>query len=174
MRVRNVHRRTIDAPDVLGRLLDGLGSDHDRLWPGNRWPPLRLDRPVSVGARGGHGPIRYAVDHYEPASRVRFRFERPRGFAGFHEFRVATGGERSSELVHVLEANMTGAALVSWPLLYRPLHDALIEDALDNAERAAVGSLTRSQRWTTYVRCCRRIAGWFAHNRSRNPNHESR
>jgi hypothetical protein len=132
MRVRNVHRRAIGSPGQLGALLDGLGSDADRLWPRDRWPRLRLDGPLRIGARGGHGPVRYQVELYEPSRRIRFRFERPRGFDGTHEFCVIADPEGSAQLVHVLEARMSGAARLSWSLMFCPLHDALIEDALDS------------------------------------------
>jgi hypothetical protein len=117
-RVRNVHRRAVDDVDAVGTLLDGLGSAHDRLWPRDRWPAMRLDRPLQVGARGGHGPISYRVELYEPKRRVRFRFERPAGFDGFHEFCLVEGDP--SVLEHLLEAHMTGAARFSWPLVFRP------------------------------------------------------
>jgi hypothetical protein len=155
MRVRNAHGRTIGSPERLGAMLDALASDEDRLWPSDRWPRLRLDGPLGVGARGGHGPIRYRVELYEPSRRVRFRFERPRGFDGHHEFQVDAGGQGPAQLAHVLEARMTGAARLSWPLVFRPLHDALIEDALDNAERHVTGQLQRPARWSSFVRALR-------------------
>ena len=61
MQVRNVHRHTIGSPERLGGLLAGLGSDTDELWPGGRWPRMRLDGPLAVGARGGHGPVRSSM-----------------------------------------------------------------------------------------------------------------
>jgi hypothetical protein len=157
MRVRNVHRRTIGSPERLGAMLDALASQDDRLWPGDRWPRLRLDGPMGVGARGGHGPVRYYVELYEPSRRVRFRFERPRGFDGTHEFCVVADGEGPAQVVHLLEARMTGAARLSWPLVFRPLHDALIEDALDNAERQVTGQLQRPARWSIFVRALRQV-----------------
>lgn len=161
MRVHNVHRRAIGSPEALGVLLDALGSDADRLWPGDRWPRLRLDGPLAVGAHGRHGPIRYQVQTYTRSHRVRFRFQRPPGFDGFHEFCVVGGGEAPAELVHVLEARMSGLARLPWPLMFRPLHDALIEDALDNAERQVTGQIQRPARWSPYVRALRRaLAVW--------------
>lgn len=140
-------------------MVAALGSDADQLWPGDRWPRLRLDGPLGVGARGGHGPIRYRVESYEPSQRVRFRFERPRGFDGVHEFSVVVEGTAPAQLVHVLEADMSGLARLSWPLVFRSLHDALIEDALDNAERQVTGQLQRPVRWSIYVRGLRRMLG---------------
>ncbi len=167
MRVRNVHKRTVGPPEQLGALLDGLASDTDVLWPCDRWPRLLLDRALGVGARGGHGPVGYRVVVYEPARRVQFRFERPRGFDGFHEFQVVATGEGSAQLVHVLEARMVGRARLSWRLVFRPLHDALIEDALDNAARHVTGHLQRPARWSLYVRALRRIIAVVTSGRGR-------
>ncbi|MER5461131.1 hypothetical protein ABT010_10670 [Streptomyces sp. NPDC002668] len=44
---------------------------------------MRLDRPLGVGARGGHGPVRHTVVGWASGRRVRFRFTGPRGF---HEY----------------------------------------------------------------------------------------
>ena len=86
MPVLNIHERIIAAPlDSVGRLIDSLSSPDDRLWPQELWPAMRFDRPLAVGARGGHGPIRYDVAAYAPGRSVRFRFTGPKGFNGFHE-----------------------------------------------------------------------------------------
>jgi hypothetical protein len=158
MPVRNVHRRRLSPEGVrrAGDLLDVLGGDQDTLWPGDRWPALRLDRPLQVGARGGHGPVRYWVDQHDPGKRVRFRIERPRGLHGFHEFHLVTDPGGGGELVHVVDARLTGTARLSWPLIFRPLHDALIEQALDNAE-AAAGHRPAPTRWSAYVLGLRRL-----------------
>lgn len=43
----------------VGHLVDSLASGaDDRLWPHGSWPAMRLDPCLSVGAKGGHGPIR--------------------------------------------------------------------------------------------------------------------
>lgn len=71
--IRNVHERVINAPiEALGALLDGLGQKDDRLWPSQSWTPMVLDRPLAVGADGGHGVIRYYVSELRarPASAV--------------------------------------------------------------------------------------------------------
>jgi hypothetical protein len=150
VRVRNVHRRAVDDVEAVGALLDDLGSIDDQLWPRDRWPAMRLDRPLEVGALGGHGPIRYRVELYEPKRRFRFRFERPRGFDGFHEFCLVE--DDPPVLEHLLEAELTGLARLSWPLVYRPLHNDLIEDALANAASGPASRTwspaTRLLRWT--------------------------
>ncbi|MGQ4271967.1 SRPBCC family protein [Nocardiopsis changdeensis] len=158
MRVRNLHLRHLAAsPDRVGALLDGLASPADPLWPADRWPALVLDRPLEVGAAGGHGPVRYTVAARTPGRHVRFRFTAPRGFDGFHEFTVEPG-EDGTVLRHLLVIRAHGPALLTWPLVFGPLHDALLEDCLDRAERALTGTVRAPARWSPYVRLLRAAA----------------
>jgi len=74
VKVTNVHERLLPAsPARVGQPLDSLAGPDDRLWPSADWPPMRLDRPLQVGAAGGNGPIRYEVEAYDPGRRVQFR-----------------------------------------------------------------------------------------------------
>ncbi|MGA8113101.1 MAG: hypothetical protein WCA46_05515 [Actinocatenispora sp.] len=150
--VRNLHVRRL--PRVPGDLIDSLASDADRLWPRDSWPALRLDRPLGVGASGGHGPIRYRVVAYQPGRWIRFRFTAPRGFDGFHEFTTHESGD-GAELHHLLCMRVRGAARILWPVVWRPLHDALIEDGLDRAAGHVTGSVRTPARWSWYVRLLR-------------------
>ncbi|MCA1734087.1 MAG: SRPBCC family protein [Acidobacteria bacterium] len=155
MRITNVHeRRLASPPQAVGELLDSLGSDHDRLWP-RGWPKVRFDRPLGAGARGGHGPIRYRVETWIPGETVRFRFEAPRGFDGFHAFGIRPEGE-GSVVRHVIEMKARGRALLSWFFVIRPLHDALIEDAFSTVEASLALPVTQCP-WSWRVRMLRRI-----------------
>ena len=151
MRIHNVHERRLPAPvDRVGRLLDGLGATPDPLWPTEHWPAMRFDRPLAPGADGGHGPIRYRVEEHEPGRRVRFRFTGPPGLTGTHEFAVleAPGG---CVLCHTIDGRTSGHMLAAWPLVLRPLHDALLEDALDKAEAAVTGRPAAPAAWSWWV-----------------------
>jgi hypothetical protein len=117
---------------------------------------MKLDRPLGVGARGGHGPIRYVVEAYVPAHCVRFRFTGPAGFDGWHGFEVDARDGAVCALRHVLEMRVTGRARLSWPLIYRPLHDALIEDAFDCAQ-SSLREARPPTGWSPYVRLLRRV-----------------
>lgn len=151
--MRNVHERALPVPaDQAGALLDHLAGPDDSLWPAPRWPALRLDRPLGVGAQGGHGPVRYHVTEYEPGHRVRFTFDRA---IGVHEFRVVPDGAAQCRLVHILEGRLHGSTLLRWLVAVRWLHDALVEDALDNAELALTGTLAQPARWSPWVRFLR-------------------
>ena len=145
--IRNVHERTIAAPaDSLGPLLDGLGRDGDRLWPCDRWDPMILDRPLALGADGGHGPIRYTVTEYVPGRRVRFTFGRSTGIAGFHELAIEELPGEQCRVRHVLLGRPTGVMRLLYGVLVEPVHDAVVEDLLDNAEREATGTVRAPSR----------------------------
>lgn len=162
MKVRNVHTRRLPVPAAAaGALIDGLSSPTDALWPGDGWPRMRLDGGLLPGARGGHGPVRYRVAAHEPGRRVRFAFEPPRsgfaaGLTGEHRFEVEPAGDGTCVLRHVIEGRAAGTMLLKWPLLVRPLHDALVEDALDRAERRLTGGVATPARWSRWVRLLRR------------------
>src|SRR5512137_1953231 len=102
MRIHNVHERAFPAasPDAAGRLLDGLSSRPDPLWPEGPWPPMRFNRPLGVGAEGGHGPIHYRVAEYQPGRRVQFRFTGPPGLTGTHEWLTAPAAPAGCLLRH--------------------------------------------------------------------------
>jgi hypothetical protein len=91
MHLRTVHARELPVPAAeAGAMLDSLGGPADRLWPNETWPAsaLRLEQPLRVGSRGGHGAIRYHVGEYEPGRRVVFAFDPKSGLTGTHETRV--------------------------------------------------------------------------------------
>lgn len=155
MRIHNIHHRAFHATrDELAALLDG--SD-DRLWPHDGWPAMRFDRPLQVGASGGHGFVRYSVDAYDQGQRVVFRFAPDLGLVGTHTFEAHSTGAGHCTLRHVIDARAEGAMRLLWPLAVRPLHDAVAEDALDRAELALHGTLPHPSRWSTRVRVLRRL-----------------
>jgi hypothetical protein len=109
-----------------------------------------------VGASGGHGPIRYQVSRYVPGRMAAFSFCTASGLDGGHRFEVVPEGD-GTVLRHVLEARPVGQGRLTWPLVMRPLHDALIEDAMDRAERAVGGHPRR--RWSPQVALLRTVLG---------------
>ncbi len=119
---------------------------------------MRLDRPLGLGARGGHGLIRYVVEEYRPGRSVRFRFTSPRGFDGTHELELEQVSVDAIRLRHTLQMRVEGLARLSWPLMFRPLHDALVEDALDRAEGYLKSPSVIPQQWTWRVHLLRRLA----------------
>jgi hypothetical protein len=158
MRILNVHDRTFAVgPDDLGPLLNDLASDRERLWPRRDWPPLRLANGLRVGSVGGHGPIRYVVERFDPGRRVVFRFTRPKGWSGTHEFVVQPDAGGGASLRHLLQVEATGWGLIVWAVVFRPLHDALIEDALARAAAALGEADARPPRHSLYVRLLRRL-----------------
>lgn len=155
MKVVNIHERVLDAPiDRVGELIDGLASADDRLWPHDRWVPMRLDRPLAVGASGGHGPICYVVESYTPGRKVQFRFTGPKGFVGVHWFDVESVEPAKTKLRHTIEMQTSGLALLAWAIAIRPMHDGLMEDLLDRAE-VFIGKQLPQRQWSRWVKIVR-------------------
>jgi len=155
MKVTNVHQRLLYAtPERVGALLDSLASPADVLWPSDAWPRIKFDRPLGVGATGGHGPIGYFVEAYTPGRSIRFRFTEPKGFNGWHAVEVLDATERHCVLEHRIEMKLEGAARLLWPLVVGPLHDACLEDVLAQAQ-AALGNQPKIVPWSPWVRLLR-------------------
>ena len=155
MKVVNVHQRLLHArPEQVGALIDSLGSPADALWPGKVWPRMKFDRPLAVGAIGGHGPIRYVVEAYTPGQSVRFRLTAPAGFDGWHGFEVLDATPAHSVLEHRVEMKARGTALLFWPLVIGPLHDVCVEDVLSQAQ-LSLGNEPRPVPWPGYIRLLR-------------------
>ena len=152
MNVVNVHHRLLHAsPARVSELLASLGSPDDCLWPRNGWPRMRLDGPVAPGAAGGHGPIRYRVEAWQPGRLVRFRFAGMRGVEGWHAFEILDATPHHCVLEHRMEARLGGTTALKWACFIRPLHDACVEDALSQAQ-ASLGETPRSVPWSPVVR----------------------
>ena len=161
MRIHNVHSRELPAPvERAWELVAGLASERDELWPVERWPtiPIRFDRPLGPGAKGGHGLIRYDVERYEPGRRVVFRFAPKSGLDGTHEFEVEPIDPGRSRLTHTLDTRLGWKLLPVYPVLLAS-HNAVIEDLLDNAERAAGGSPAPPPRQPWLLRVANALEG---------------
>lgn len=66
---------------------------------------------------GGHGPIRYRVERYEPGRAIRFRLTGTRGVYGTHGFEIKDSAPGRVRLEHRLCMWVSGVALLSWPLM---------------------------------------------------------
>jgi hypothetical protein len=53
--------------------------------------------------------------------------------------------------------NTYGFAILSWPLVYQPLHDALMEDSLATAQ-VSLGLTPEIQTWSLWVKILRWVA----------------
>lgn len=176
MEVRSIHTRYLAAsPAKVGEVLDSLGGDADLLWPAERWPAdmrVRFDRPLGRGARGGHGPIRYSVEDYEPGRRLEFRFDGG-SLAGGHCFVIDGIGPDEATLTHTLQGRLDGLAALSWPILRR-VHDAYVEDILDRAELAATGRAAGTARQPWWLRASNALARRADRRADRRSVHQSR
>ena len=155
--IHNVHRRILPcSQQQAAYLIDSLAGPHEAVWPNQCWPRLKLDAGLTPGSQGGHGPIRYFVEDYRPGQEVRFRFTRPSGFHGTHSLYLKDH-QQGCLLEHDLRMSTSPWGWLQWQLLYRPLHDALLEDALDRAG-AHFGQPARN-RHSLWVRLLRFLLG---------------
>jgi hypothetical protein len=155
MKIVNVHQRLLHAsPERVAALIATLGQPNDQLWPRTGFPRMVLDGPLAVGAKGGHGPIRYTVEACEPGF-VAFRF---RSAKGWHAFEVLEGTAHHCVLEHRMELEVSGLALLRWLLVIRPLHDACLEELLSQAQ-ASLGVIPRIIPRSPYVSLLLR---WFS------------
>ena len=157
MKVINIHERILGATfEQVGALIDSLASEDDALWPHHVWPAMKFDRPLAVGAAGGHGPIGYFVEEYIPGQSVRFRFTKPEGWDGTHRFEVVNSPEGTVSLRHTLDMATSGSSSFAWQLIYRPMHDAVFEDVLGKAQ-ASLGQTPQMKPWSGTVKFLRWI-----------------
>ena len=159
MKVENIHTRIINASAaVVSPIFETLGSHDDNIWPGDQWPRMKLTNGLKVGSEGGHGPIKYEVIDYNTGAFVKFKFRKPSGFNGHHEFLLEELSPTSSRMTHKIIMKTTFLGYLKWIVAIRWLHDALIEDAFDKVENSITHSF-KSTRWSIYVRLLRKILG---------------
>jgi Protein of unknown function (DUF3995) len=154
--IRNVHQRNLRANiNNAAALLHRLSSESDQLWPKDRWPAMKLSSGLGEGSYGGHGFVRYSVASVDP-HRVVFRFDDRIGLRGTHSFELEESPGGGCVLRHVLEGDSLGWTRIAWPLIVKPLHDALVEDGLDNAVRELDGERLEKRPLTRRVKFLRR------------------
>ncbi len=156
MRVLNIHTRKIQQPKAeIAKLFNTLATENDMMLATDKWSPMKLDKGLKVGSKGGHGPIKYFVTEYEAEKSITFQFDLT-GFNGFHRFDIKELDPAKTELSHIIDMTTTGSATLKWTLVIRWLHDAYIEDAFDKVENHFTKDKKNSE-WTLWVKTLRRI-----------------
>lgn len=156
MKVINVHKRIIQQPKIeLEKLFNTLATENDMMLATDKWSPMKLDKGLQVGSKGGHGPIKYFVTEYQPEESIQFQFDL-KGFNGFHKFELTELEHNKTELTHLIDMTTTGSATLKWALAIRWLHDAYIEDAFDKVENHFTKDKKNSQ-WNLWVKILRKV-----------------
>jgi len=156
MKVLNIHTRIIhQSKNVIVEILKTLSTENDKVWPKDKWPPMKFKEGIKVGAKGGHGPIRYSVEQYNPNTIIQFRFLRPIGFNGIHKFEINELSNEKTEVKHTIDMNTTGKGTLIWILAIRSLHNALIEDSFDQLENN-FSENKKSSQWSFWVKFMRK------------------
>lgn len=156
MRILNIHQRTLNQPkSKVTELLKTLSTKNDRIWPKEKWPEMKFKNGIQVGAKGGHGPIRYSVEKYNPNEIIQFRFSKPNGFNGIHKFEIKELDKEKTEIKHTIDMNTTGKGTLIWTFAIRSLHNALIEDGFDKLENN-FSENQKSTPWNMWVKFLRK------------------
>mgnify|MGYP000008778943 FL=1 len=157
MQVVNIHRRIIKQPKVeVVSLLKTLASQNDKVWPNKKWPRIQFKGGLKVGAKGGHGIIRYKVEQCDFENLIGFKFYKPKGFNGIHKIEIEPIDAFSTEIKHSILMTTEGLATLKWIFVIRWLHDALIENAFDNIENN-FSDVKAYTKWSHWVRLWRYI-----------------
>jgi hypothetical protein len=77
---------------------------------------------------------------------------------GTHGFDIVQRDSRTTVLRHTLVGRTTGMMRLAWPLVWRPMHEELIDDALDTAPASLAGEPIDERRLRARVRVLRGLA----------------
>lgn len=128
--IRNIHQRTVPGDLARSRaLLATLATPEDRVWPKDRWPRIWFgDQGPVPGADGGHGPIKYRVTEVTP-DLMAFTFTG--ALTGEHRLELTEEPDGRVRWTHTIDLIRPGLMLRHGIV---PLHDACLEDLLDQVE----------------------------------------
>ncbi len=156
MKVRNIHKRIINKPKkVVVDAITTLSTENDKIWPKEKWPAMKFEDGIKIGAKGGHGSIRYLVERYNPSKIIQFRFEQPKEFSGIHKFEIREINDEKTEIRHTIDMKTSIKGSLMWFGGIRSLHNALLEDAFDKLEN----NFTYTQKvtpWNFWVKFLRK------------------
>jgi hypothetical protein len=172
LKVLNIHKRIINQPkNKVVDLINTLSTDNDKIWPKEKWPAMKFAGGIKIGAKGGHGPIKYVVEKYNSEQIIQFRFEKPEGFNGIHKFEIEPINKNETLIKHTIEMQTAGIGTLMWVLGIRSLHNALIEDCFDKIENNFLVDKKTSE-WSFWVKYLRKRIGKSKKNQS-NQNDKS-
>ena len=156
MKVLNVHTRIIQQPkNKVVKLLETLATKNDKIWPKEHWPAMKFKSDLKIGASGGHGPICYEIEIYNPEKIIQFRFLKPKGFNGIHKFEVTQLAYKRTEIKHTIDMITNGSGIFLWLFTIRSLHNALVEDAFDKIENS-FSNQQKFTEWNIWVKFLRK------------------
>lgn len=157
LKIKNIHKRIINQPlEKVAAALATISTENDIVWPTENWPAMKFKNGIQVGAKGGHGPIRYSVEKYNPSEIIQFRFSKPVGFNGIHKFDLVEIAPQKTQINHTIDITTSLGATFSWFFAIRSLHNALIEDGFDKLENNFSNQKKKTE-WNFWVKFLRKI-----------------
>ena len=155
MRVINIHKRKISqTKQKVSEIFITLATKDEKIWPYENWPAIKFKNGLKVGEKGGHGIVRYTIVSFTEGEQIKFRFTKPDGFFGTHEFQIKSISDNETEIKHEIRLNTSFKASLLWVFVIRWLHDALIEDAFDKVENqfSTKKKITAYSFWVKFLR----------------------
>ncbi|MDG2450145.1 MAG: hypothetical protein P8M34_10925 [Saprospiraceae bacterium] len=120
---------------------------------------MRFREGLMLGAKGGHGPIKYIVKRIVDDQLVEFQFTSPNNFDGIHKLEFFEENDSNTTIRHTIDMETRGVlATLQWLVAIKHLHDALIEDAFDKVENL-FNSTPKKTRWSSWVKTLRWLLG---------------
>lgn len=157
MKVTNIHKRILEQPkEKVTKIIATLSYENDRIWPNENWPRMKFKNGIKAGVKGGHGPIRYSVEKYNPEKIIQFHFHKPIGFNGIHKLEINEIDLNKVEVTHTIDMETTGKSTFLWLFAIRALHDALLEDAFDKLENNFLTD-KKTTKWSFWVKFLRKV-----------------
>jgi len=157
MKILNIHKREFNqSKEKLGKLLHSLSNKDDEIWPYENWPSMKFKDGLKKGSKGGHGQIRYTIEKYIQNEFIQFKFTSPKGFNGVHNFKINELENEKTELKHTIEMSIVGTDILNWIFIIKPLHNALLRDALDKVENQFKSNNSKTE-WSFWVKTLRKL-----------------
>jgi hypothetical protein len=154
-----LRRFFISQQSGLNAIIDTFADDDSILWPVEVWPRDRFESKLALNACGGHGGTRYSVAEYVPGHFLKFEFTFPKSYHGFHSFRLTQVKNQQWLLEHNTFIKTNVWKWFLWVMLISPVHNALIQDAFDKAEKYASTNLLFLSKWPLRVYFIRHLLG---------------
>lgn len=160
MQIHNIHERILHcAAEKAKILIDSFANKDAPLWPTKQWPRDHFDSPLQLGTIGGHGGTKYFLKEYITGKYLHFEFTYPKNYMGNHTFTLTHLDPNTCLLQHSVTLKLKRLDTLWWYIVIEPVHNALIENAFDNAEKFLQLSQQPKQRWPLRVYFIRHYLG---------------
>lgn len=68
-------------------MFETLATEHDLILATGTCPPMKLNKGLKIGSKGGHGTIKYLITNYQSDTSITFQFD-IKNFNGIYKFEI--------------------------------------------------------------------------------------